>query len=679
MKNVQTVLTTCPKDCYDACGIAVVVKDGVISNVRGDPDHPVSRGKLCKKCSITYNGVWRDPAARITEPLRRIGPKGSGAKGNNQFESISWEEAIDIITQRFKKIIRDHGANTILNTHYTGTFAMIGFHFPMRFFNRLGATEVNPDSICNLAGHIALDYVYGTSLDGFDPRTAKNSNCIVIWGANPSACAPHIDQHWLNGTNAKVIVVDPIRTPTAVNADLHLQLYPGSDAALAYGIMYVLNRDGLLDKTFIDTYTSGFAQLLPVIESFTLEKSAELTGVPVSLIEEMATTYAKGPSLLWFGQGFQRQARGGNAMRAGSLLPALTGNIGKPGAGFLYLNGLGNRNIDDSYLLGSNLAKDDVASISHMDLVDNLEDKNKSQALFCWNINNVASNPDQARLKQALCREDLFTVVADIFPTDTTDYADIVLPAASFLEADDLFASYFYHSLSAQVKVTEPMGDSLPNSEIFRKLAKAMGFEEQELYESDHEIIEHVLNESKTGETFASLSAKGTISMSEQAVVQFADLKFPTSDGKIHLASTEAEADGHPLVPEPHADARPVNDRLRLLSPASPWLLNDSFANDPKIEKQLGEASVTINPKDAASRDLTEGQTVILHNKTGKLTVKLVLDNDIPIGVALSHKGRWPKRQPDGANVNVLNPGLKSDMGESTSVHGVEVEISAAG
>lgn len=679
MKNVQTVLTTCPKDCYDACGIAVVVIDGVISNVRGDPDHPVSRGKLCKKCSIAYNGVWRDPDARITEPLRRIGPKGSGAKGNNQFESISWEEAIDIITQRFKKIIRDHGANTILNTHYTGTFAMIGFHFPMRFFNRLGATEVNPDSICNLAGHIALDYVYGTSLDGFDPRTAKNSNCIVIWGANPSACAPHIDQHWLNGTNAKVIVVDPIRTPTAVNADLHLQLYPGSDAALAYGIMYVLNRDGLLDKTFIDTYTSGFAQLLPVIESFTLEKSAELTGVPVSLIEEMATTYAKGPSLLWFGQGFQRQARGGNAMRAGSLLPALTGNIGKPGAGFLYLNGLGNRNIDDSYLLGSNLAKDDVASISHMDLVDNLEDKNKSQALFCWNINNVASNPDQARLKQALCREDLFTVVADIFPTDTTDYADIVLPAASFLEADDLFASYFYHSLSAQVKVTEPMGDSLPNSEIFRKLAKAMGFEEQELYESDHEIIEHVLNESKTGETFASLSAKGTISMSEQAVVQFADLKFPTSDGKIHLASTEAEADGHPLVPEPHADARPVNDRLRLLSPASPWLLNDSFANDPKIEKQLGEASVTINPKDAASRDLTEGQTVILHNKTGKLTVKLVLDNDIPIGVALSHKGRWPKRQPDGANVNVLNPGLKSDMGESTSVHGVEVEISAAG
>jgi anaerobic selenocysteine-containing dehydrogenase len=674
MDQEQTILTTCPKDCYDACGMSVVVNDGVISNVRGDPNHPVSRGKLCKKCSIAYNSVWRDPEARLTQPLHRI-----GSKGNGEFESITWDEAINTIASRFNRIIKDHGAHTILNTHYTGTFAMIGFHFPMRFFNRLGATEVNPDSVCNLAGHIALDYVYGSSLDGFDSRTAKDSNCIVVWGANPSACAPHIDQHWLQGSDAKIIVVDPIRTPTAANADLYLQPFPGSDAALAFGIMHVLNRDGLLDKSFIDSNTNGFEKLLPVIESFTVEMSAEITGVPVHLIEELAKTYAEGPSLLWFGQGFQRQARGGNAMRACSLLPALTGNIGKTGAGFLYLNGLGNRNIDDNYLLGSHLAKNEAASISHMDLVNTLEDKNKSQALFCWNINNAASNPDQARLKQALCREDLFTVVADIFPTDTTDYADIVLPAASFLESDDLFASYFDHSLSAQVKVTEPMGDSLPNSEMFRRLAKAMDFEEQELYQSDQEIIEYVLKESNTGETFVSLSAKGTVSMSDDPVVQFADLNFPTSDGRIHLSSTAAEADGQPLVPEPHADVRPVNDLLRLLSPASPWLINDSFGNDPKIEKQLGEASVAINPKDAASRELTEGQTVLLHNKTGKLTVKLKLDNDIPIGVALSHKGRWPNRQADGANVNVLNPGMKSDMGESTCVHGVEVEISAVG
>ncbi len=672
MSHEQTILTTCPKDCYDACGIAVNLKDGVISNVRGDPDHPVSRGKLCKKCSIAYNGSWRDPRARLTEPLRRTGPKGSG-----EYEPVSWDEALDIISGRLKKIVSDHGAETILNTHYTGTFAMIGFHFPMRFFNRLGATEINPDSICNLAGHIALDYVYGTSLDGFDPRTEEESRCILVWGANPSACAPHIDQHWLQNTKAKVIVVDPIRTETAANADLHLQLFPGSDAALAFGIMHVLNRDGLLDQPFIDSYTTGFEQLLPTIESFTVEKSSEITGVPVHQIEELARTYAEGPSLLWFGQGFQRQSHGGNAMRAGSLLPALTGNISKPGAGFLYLNGLDNRNVDDSYLLGNHLAKDEVASISHMDFIDYLGDENKSQALFCWNINNVASNPDQQRLKEVLKREDLFTVVVDIFPTDTAEYADIILPAANFLESNDLFASYFNHSLSAQVKVAEPMGDSLPNSEIFRKLAKAMNFEEEDLYESDLDIIEHVLRESKTGETFESLSVKGTVDMSEKAAVQFADLKFPTSDGRIHLASVEAESDGHPLVPEPYADARPENGLLRLLSPASPWLVNNSFGNDPKIEAQLGEASVTINPEEAKARGLVEGQAVVVSNETGKLSLQLKLSDEVPMGVALSYKGRWPKRQSDHANINVLNPGLKSDMGESTSVHSVEVSLSS--
>lgn len=672
MSNKKSILTTCPRDCYDACGIEVIVTDGEITSVKGDPNHPISRGKLCKKCSIGYNNVWRDPDARLTRPLRRSGPKGSG-----QFVPISWDEAIDTVASRFKNIIAKHGSQTILNTHYTGTFAMIGFHFPMRFFNRLGATEVNPDSICNLAGHIALDYVYGTSMDGFDPRTSEHSQCIVVWGGNPSACAPHIDQYWLQAAVAKVIVVDPIRTPTAANADLHVQPYPGSDAALAFGVMHVLHRDGLMDRAFINAHSNGFEQLLPAIEAYSVEKSSKVTGVPVSQIEELAHSYASGPSLLWMGQGFQRQPRGGNAMRACSLLPALTGNIGKPGAGFLYLNGLDNRSVDDSYLLGCDLAKEEPPSISHMDLIEYLEDASKTQALFCWNVNNVASNPNQTRLKKALCREDLFTVVSDVFPTDTTDYADIILPAASFLESNDLFASYFNHSLSAQVKITEPTGESLPNSEIFRRLSRAMGFEESLLYESDDKVITNVLAGTGTGETFSSLSAKGTVSMGDTAAIQFTDLQFPTSDGRIHIASPEAQADGLPLIPEPHADIRPTNGLLRLLSPASPWLLNDSFGNDDKIEVQLGEASVALNPEDAAARGLNNGQTVALHNQTGRLEVKLRLDEGVPKGVALSPKGRWPKRQSDSANVNVLNPGEKSDMGESTCVHSVEVEVSS--
>ncbi len=672
MSIKETILTTCPRDCYDACGIEVNITDGEISSVRGDPNHPVSRGKLCKKCSIAYNDVWRDANARLTQPLRRIGPKGK-----SQFEAISWDEALNTIANRFHSIIDSHGANTILNTHYTGTFSMIGFHFPMRFFNRLGATEVNPDSICNLAGHLALNYVYGSSMNGFDPRTSKDSQCIVVWGANPSASAPHIDQHWLQTSKAKVIVVDPIRTPSAANADLHLQLHPGSDAALAFGIMHVMYRDGLLDNDFIDVNTNGFDQLLPAIKAYTIEQCEDDTGVEASLIEQFAHIYTAGPSLLWLGQGFQRQVRGGNAIRACSLLPALTGNIGKPGTGFLYLNGLANRNVDDSYLLGTHLAKTQTQSISHMDLIDYLEDANKSQALFCWNINNVASNPDQTRLKKALSREDLFTVVTDLFSTDTTDYADIILPAASFLESDDLVASYFNLSLSAQVKVSEAMGESLANSEIFRRLSRAMSFEEAALYETDLQVIEHVLLASGSGETFASLSLKGTVSISAAPVIQFEDLKFPTNDGRIHLSSFAAVTDGLPLIPEPHADMRPADNMLRLLSPASPWLLNSSYGNDIKIELQLMEANVVLNPQEAKLRGLQEGQIVILHNKTGKLELKLALDKGIPLGIALSHKGRWPKRQSDNSNVNVLNPGLKSDMGGSSSVHNIAVEISA--
>lgn len=268
MSDKQSILTTCPRDCYDACGIEVIITDGEISSVKGNPNHPVSRGKLCKKCSIGYNNVWRDANARLTQPLRRSGPKGSGT-----FEPISWHEAIETVANRFKKIIAKQGAQTIINTYYTGTFAMIGFHFPMRFFNRLGATEVNPDTICNLSGHIALDYVYGTSMDGFDPRTSKDSQSIVVWGCNPSASAPHTDQHWLQPATAKVIVVDPIRTPTAANADLHVQLYPGSDAALAFGVMSLMYRDGLMDEAFIKEHTNGFEQLLPVIKSYDVQQS----------------------------------------------------------------------------------------------------------------------------------------------------------------------------------------------------------------------------------------------------------------------------------------------------------------------------------------------------------------------------------------------------------------------
>jgi anaerobic selenocysteine-containing dehydrogenase len=668
----EVVLTTCPRDCYDACGIAVVKRDGAIRHVRGDPDHPVARGKLCRKCSIGYNGAFLDPQDRLTRPLRR-----AGAKGEGRFEPVSWDEALGEIAERVRRVEATAGAHTVLNAHYTGTFSLLGYFFPLRFFNRLGATEVDPDTICNKAGHVALEYVYGTSLVGFDPLTARDSACILVWGANPSASAPHAHDHWLPESPARVIVVDPVRTPTAQAADLHLQPFPGSDAALAFALLHVIARDGLVDVGFVGEHTVGWDELESLLAECTPEWGEAATGVPAPLIEEAAEIYGRGPSLLWVGQGLQRQRTGGNVVRACALLPAVTGNLGKPGAGFLYLNGTESRRIDEDYLAAPHLGPDSPDPISHMDLVRSLEDPVRAQALFCWNINIAASNPQQGRLHEALRREDLLTVAIDLFPTDTTDFADYVLPAASFLEFDDLVASYFHLTLSAQVRAAEPMGDALPNMEIFRRLAHAMGYTEPELYESDAEVIETVLQRSGVGEDFASLAAKGTVPIAEKPLVQFADLRFPTPSGRVELASARAEADGLPRLPLPLADPRPRDGRLRLLSPASPWLLNDSFANDAKIAKRIGAATVALHPDDAAERGLGEGDEAVVANETGHLQLLVTVSDTVPRGVAYSPKGRWPKREPGRANVNALNPGESADMGESTSVHGVEVTVAA--
>jgi anaerobic selenocysteine-containing dehydrogenase len=369
------------------------------------------------------------------------------------------------------------------------------------------------------------------------------------------------------------------------------------------------------------------------------------------------------------------ERHGGNAIRACALLPAATGNLGKPGAGFLYLNGTESRRVDEDYLAAPHLGPETPPSISHMELVDCLEDSARSQALVCWNINIAASNPHQQRLHEALRRDDLLTVAIDLFPTDTTDFADYVLPAASFLEFDDLVVSYFHLTLSAQVKAMEPLGEALPNTEIFRRLARAMGYEERELFESDADILETLLERSGIGEDFASLGEKGTVPIAEEPVVQFADLRFPTPSGRVELASERAEADGLPRVPLPLADPKPANGRLRLLSPASPWLLNDSFANDAKIAARIGRATIALHPDDAAERGLADGDEAEVRNDTGRVRLRVLLSDAVPRGVVYSPKGRWPKQEPGRANVNTLNPGETADMGRSTAVHGVEVSV----
>jgi anaerobic selenocysteine-containing dehydrogenase len=666
----EFIRTTCPRDCYDACGIMVSIRGGEVVKVAGDRTHPISRGTLCGKCAVAYNGIWRSREKRLLYPLLRNGRKGSGT-----FVRCSWEVALAEIAKRLQRVLRTSGPGAVYHTHYTGTCSLLAGNFPLRFFNRLGAAEVDPDTVCNKAGHMALQLVFGDSLLGFDPRTETDSKCILIWGANPSTAAPHVDRHWLKPSKAFRVVIDPIRHPTAAAADLHLQPRPGSDAALAFALLNVLRGKNMFDRAFLDAHVLGWDAVEAQLDGATPAWGEAQTSVPADQIIAAATAFGAGPSLLWLGQGLQRQPTGGNVFRACSLLPIATGNLGRSGGGFLYMNGFGGRGIDITEITRPQLNHAGTGAVSHMDLPAILEDPERSQALFTWNNNIAASSPQQHRLKAALKREDLFHVAIDLFATDTVDHADVVLPAASFLEFDDLVLSYFNLSVSAQCKTMEPLGEALPNQEIFRRLAKAMGFDEPELFEPDRVILDRLVERTGVGPDFAALAQVGTLAWSGKPVVQFADRIFPTPSGKIEVAGDRFVAAGLPPTPQPMADPPPPPGFLRVLSPAHLWLMNSSYHLETHIRGQMGPQRAFLNPTEAAARGLKEGDPIRLQNATGSLDVTTGIDAGVPPMTILLHKGRWPKLEPSGHNVNVLNPGAKTDLGESSCVHGIEVTV----
>ncbi|MBT3557807.1 MAG: molybdopterin-dependent oxidoreductase, partial [Rhodospirillales bacterium] len=624
----------------------------------------------CGKCGAAYNGAWRDKNERLLSPLKRNGPKGSG-----QFEAVSWEVALRDIAAKLTSIADEHSAASIFHTHYTGTCSAIAGDFPSRFFERLGATEINPDTVCNNAGHVAWGYVFGDSCNGFDPRTAKDSNCIVVWGANPSNSAPHVHKHWLKAQDATVIVIDPVRHETAEEADLYLQLRPGSDAALAFAMLHVMQRDSLLDMSYIADHVLGYDDVKGTISSCTPAWGEEQTGVPADLIEQAAHIYCKGPSILWMGQGVQRQPSGGNIARALAMLPAFTGNIGKPGTGAYYLN----RTVAMGGAGGASPAykpsAEDASSVSQMDIPVMLQNNDRIQAYMVWNCNPVASNPDQALMRSGLARDDLFTVVVDCFATDTADYADYVLPAASFLEFDDVNVSYFELIIAPQVKCQEPMGNSLPNQEIFRRLSTAMGYTDDDLFEADQDIIDKTIKASGAPVDWAGLKQAGYSYVSDEPLILWGDGKFATPSGRIEISSAAAEADGLPRVPHHQADAAPADGFFRLLSPSDKHLMNSSYGNDARVRGLMGPATVMINPDDASQHGLADGQPVRLSNHAGQIDLMAHVSDAVPAGTLLSSKSRWAKCEDSAVNINVVHMARKTDMGESTSVHGTEVRL----
>jgi len=669
---MQTIKTSCPRDCYDGCGIVARVEAGQPAKIGGDADHPISRGKLCAKCGTAYNGIFQDESARLRRPLRRVGPKGSG-----RYAPIGWDEALDEIAARFNDIIDSHGAESILTMKYSGTLSLLAFFFPDRWVNHVGASVVDYGTICNTAGYAAWELLFGTAEKGFDPRTARDASCILVWGANPSHTAPHMHEHWLRESPAKVVVIDPLRTKTAAAADLHLQLRPGTDAALAFAILHELRALGRFDQAFIDQHTLGYDEILADIEACTPEWGAQVTGVSAADIRRTAALYGAGPALLWCGQGLQRQPLGGNVMRAAGLLPALTGNVGKAGAGFYYLNdSAGIAGVDYAWLAGAGLAAGTPKTVTALDLADRLDADDEFRALMVWNCNPLASCSNQQKLRLACQREDLFTVVIDLFQTDSANFADIVLPAASFLEFDDLTYGYMNLLLGVQSRVREPIGESLPNQEIFRRLAAAMGLKNPALFEADADLIDSLLGQCRFAGGFAGLQRQGHFAIGgEEPLLLFEDLEFGTPSGRIEIASQLAEQAGLPRVPLPSVDAQPRAGQMRLISPASNWRMNDTYGNDPRLRKRAGPAELIMHGADAARLGVVRGQRVELSNAHGVLELVACIDDIVPPGTVLSYKGRWPSLEPGGENLNFLYGGLKTDMGESSAVHGLMVEV----
>ncbi len=461
---------------------------------------------------------------------------------------------------------------------------------------------------------------------------------------------------------------------------MHLQLRPGSDAALAFGFLHIALRDGHIDAPFVSQNVVGWDEVLPSIEQSTPELTAEMTGLAIGDIEAAAAHYCSGPSLIWLGQGLQRQRNGGNIYRSCALLCVGTGNLARPGSGILFLNGPNTRGADVDYVVGEELGENPKPDpVSHMDLAEVLESGKIADALICWNNNIVASNPEQARLKRALENEELFHVCVELFETDTTAYADYILPAASFMEYDDILFPYFQNTVSAISAVKPAPGDALPNAEVFRRLARAMGFEEEALYEDDRAIIDHVLGESDADISFDELKRVGTKKVYDTPRLQFADLKFATPSGRIEIASETAERDGCSRIPYPHADELPADGRLRVLSPSSEWTLNSSYANDKTIRKRMGPQSIQVNASDASRLNLVDGQAVTLENEVGKLRLQLKVSEAVQQGVAIVPKGNWLKfEDASGGNINLLNAGEKTDMGESSCVHNIEAHLTAA-
>ncbi|MGB9177641.1 MAG: molybdopterin oxidoreductase family protein [Pyrinomonadaceae bacterium] len=684
-RSLKIVKAACPHDCPDTCAMLVTVEDGRAVSVAGDPDHPFTRGFLCTKVN-NYHERTHSPE-RVKTCLRRVGPKGEG-----RFEQISWTEALEEIATRFAALAASgEGAQTILPYSYCGTMGLVQSQsMDRRFFHRLGASQLDR-TICATAGSVAYDATIGAKI-GTDPARFRDSRLILLWGTNTLTANVHLWPEILEAKKrgARVIAIDPRRTRTADQCDEHIAPLPGTDAALALGMMHVIFAEGLEDQDYLEKFCIGADDLRRRAREYDTTRVASICGLEEEEVVRLARLYATTkPAAIRINYGLQRHAGGGMAVRTLACLPAVTGAWRDPCGGIL-LSTSGTFPINTHALERPDLMPRPTPRTLNMSQLGDLLTKTDDppvRALYVYNSNPAAVAPDQSKVLEGFMREDLFTVVHEQFMTDTADYADIVLPATTQLEHFDLHKAYGHLYLTINEAAVAPQHESKCNTEVFRLLAARLRFEEDCFKDSDEEIARQAISvdhPSFAGITLEGLRERGWMRLNvPEDFAPFAEGNFPTPSGKCELFSERLEREGLPAVPEfippresrQSAPALAEKYPLALITPAAHAFLNSSFANLPKQLRQEARPFIEIHPSDAAARGIVDGDLVHVFNERGSCELYAAVTTRARTGVVVSPSVWWNKLSPRKVNVNQLTSQALTDMGGGATFYDALVEI----
>ncbi|HTB28885.1 MAG TPA: molybdopterin oxidoreductase family protein [Steroidobacteraceae bacterium] len=673
--GVTIVKGACPHDCPDTCALDVHVKDGVALKVTGSPAHAPTAGVLCTKVARYTERTYHPD--RLLHPLHRIGRKGEG-----RFERISWGEAISAVASRLSAVAAED-PEQILPYSYAGTMGLVqGESMAQRFFHRLGASFLDR-TICSAAGAAGHKITLGPGI-GVDIEAAQDAKLIIFWGCNAITSSVHF---WARAQEAKrrgatLVAIDPYRSLTAEKCHEHIALLPGTDGALALGLMHVIIREDLIDRDYVARHTLGFEALRERVSGWNPARAAGICGISEQEIVSLARRYAATrPALIRANYGLQRVKGGGMAMRNIACLPALTGAF-RDAAGGMFLSTSGNFRIDTAALTRPDLLQGRTPRTINMSSIGRalFDASPPIRAIVVYNSNPVAVAPDSAQVAAGFAREDLFTVVLEQFPTDTVDYADIVLPATTQLEHLDVVRPYGHYYMVANNPAIRPLGEAKPNSEIFRLLAGAMGYEEPCFRESDETIAQAALAEDWDFEAVRKVGWKRI--GAPVGTARFAEGGFGTPSGKVELYSAAAAAAGLGPLPDyipPLEDTRSELAKrypLAMISPPARHFLNSSFVNVASLRAAEGEPWLDIHPDDAEARGVADESYVRVFNDRGSLRLRARISDRARRGVVVALSVWWKKLARDGKNANELTRSDQlTDMGNAPLFYDCLVEV----